>query len=51
MSRADVEVIKMLLWLILRALSTNPSNEMIAAVCVGVHAIAAVFATFAEVDS
>ena len=49
MSKADAEVIKMLLWLILCTLSTNPSNEAIAIVCMGIHAIAAVFATFAEV--
>lgn len=50
MSKADAEIIKMLLWIILRTLSTNPSNEAIATVCMGIHAIAAVFAAFAEVD-
>lgn len=50
MSKADAEVIKMLLWLILRTLSTNPLDEALAVVCMGVHAIAAVFAAFAEVD-
>ena len=44
MSKADAEVIKMLLWIILRALSTDPYNEAIAGFCAGVHAIGAVFA-------
>ena len=49
MSKADAEIIKMLLWLILRTLSTNPPTEALAAVCMGIHAIAAILATIAEV--
>lgn len=44
MSKADAEVIKMLLWIILCALSTNPYTKAIAVVCVGIHAISAIFA-------
>lgn len=51
MSKADAEVIKMLLWLILHDLSTNPPTKAIAVVCMCIHAIAAIFATFAEVDA
>lgn len=50
MSKADAEIIKMLLWTILRALSTNPSTEAIAGVCIGIHAMMAILATFAEVN-
>lgn len=50
MSKADAEVIKMLLWTILLALSTNPSTEAMATVCMVFHAIAAILATIAEVD-
>lgn len=49
MSKADAEVIKMLLWLILRTLSTNPPTEALAAFCVGIHAIAAIVSAIAEV--
>lgn len=51
MTKADAEIIKMLLWLILHTLSTNPLAESLAAFCVGIHAIAAIFAAFAEVAS
>ena len=50
MSKVDAEIIKMLLWLILLALSTNPSTEAIAFIGIGLHAIAATFAIFLEVD-
>ena len=49
MSKTDAEVIKMLLWLILRTLSTNPPTEALAAFCVGIHAIAAILSAIAEV--
>lgn len=44
MSKADAEEIKMLLWIILRALSTDPYTKAIAVACMGFHAIAAIFA-------
>lgn len=49
MSKADAEIIKMLLWLILHTVSTNPYTETIAFIGMGIHAIAAILATFAEV--
>lgn len=49
MTKSDAEVIKMLLWLILRTLSTNPLAESLAAFCVGIHAIAAIVSAIAEV--
>lgn len=51
MSKADAEIIKMLLWLILRTLSENPPTEAIALIGIGIHAIAATFAIFLEVDA
>lgn len=50
MSKADAEVIKMLLWTILSMLCTNPYTEAVATVCVGFHAITAIIAVFAKVD-
>ena len=50
MTKADAEIIKMLLWLIMRTVSTNPYTEAIALIGMGIHAIAAVFATFLGVD-
>jgi len=49
-TKADAEVIKMLLWLILRTLSTNPLSEALAAFCAGVHASAAIVSAIAEVN-
>lgn len=48
MSKSDAEVIQMQLWIIMCALSTNSITKAIAVICVGIHAIAAIFAAVNE---
>lgn len=45
MSKADAETIKLLLWIILYKINTDPSTKAIAIIGVLIYAIKAIFAT------
>ena len=51
MSKSDAEVIKMLLWLVIRMLSKSQTIEMVSDIGIGLHAVMALIMIIVEVTA